>query len=94
MTIGAKIRSIRHQRGLSKLGLSREMGIPCATLKTWEDDENIPRADSLGHLCVALNVSADWLLGIERKTGMEAITAKLSEAMADLQAIKEGENDC
>lgn len=90
MTLGERIRSIRHQRGMSKTAMAIRIGIPCATLKTWEDNENIPRADSLAQLCQALNVSADWMLGIERRDGIEAITAKLGEALAELQAMEEG----
>ena len=91
MTLGERIRSIRHQRGMSKTDIALYIGVGITTLRSWEDNENIPRADSLAQLCQALNVSADWMLGIERRDGMEAITAKLGEALADLQALEKGE---
>lgn len=91
MTLGEKIRSIRHQRGMSRAAIEIRSGIQCVTLKRWENNERIPRADSLAQLCQVLNVSADWMLGIERRDGIEAITAKLGENLADLQAMEEGE---
>jgi transcriptional regulator with XRE-family HTH domain len=45
--------------------LAKATGINHETLGKWLNGNNLPNAASLERLCTTLNVSADWLLGLE-----------------------------
>ena len=52
------------QRGLTQVELAEACGIRQATLSSIEQGVAWPRADNLALLCRALDVSADYLLGL------------------------------
>lgn len=63
-TIGKRIRLARDQRGLSQTQLADRAGAVASAVSHWETGRRTPDADNLRCLCVALGVSADWLLGL------------------------------
>ena len=62
-----RFRTIRRQRGLTQSALAEACGIRQATLSMIESGNTMPRVDTLGLLCRALDVSADYLLGLSDK---------------------------
>ncbi|MEO0750111.1 MAG: transcriptional regulator, partial [Pseudomonadota bacterium] len=50
---------------------AKRLGVKLATLKSWEDDFNEPRANKLQMLAGILNVSLSWILTGEGE-GIEA----------------------
>lgn len=61
-----RLRSARVVRGLTQEELAKEMGWgERSNVSRLESGRHIPRADTLIHLCKVLDVSADYLLGLE-----------------------------
>ena len=63
-SISARLRGIRKERGLTQKDLAQKAGLRQATLSHIERGFAAPRADKLVALCRALDVSADYLLGL------------------------------
>ena len=61
-TFGDRLAGAREQSGMSQSELAKRLGVKLATLKSWEDDFNEPRANKLQMLAGILNVSLSWIL--------------------------------
>lgn len=61
--MGARIRAARLERGWTQAVLARRLGRSERSVGDWER-ERLPDTLSLRALAVALEVSADWLLGL------------------------------
>lgn len=61
--IGKRIKYIREKRGLSQTTLGKSMGVTKKTIIEYEDKNKIP-LDKIKKLAVALDVTADYLLGV------------------------------
>jgi transcriptional regulator with XRE-family HTH domain len=59
-----RFRQVRELRGLSKRQLSKASGVGEMQLGRYESGENDPSAQNLKQIAKALQVSADYLLGI------------------------------
>lgn len=66
LTLGAQVFSRRTALGLSQAALAERIGVSPLVVLRYEHGRNLPRADRLRALALALNVSADELLGIGR----------------------------
>lgn len=63
-TIGARVRSLRENRGWSQEDLARESELQRSHISLIENNERTPGADSLIKLATALETSTDFLLGL------------------------------
>lgn len=50
--------------GLKQTEIAKKIGISSATLSQYLHNNKFPALDTLSKLCVVLNVSADYILGI------------------------------
>lgn len=66
-TFGKRVRYARKQRGFTQKELAKEIYASPSAIGYWERDEALPTADLLKEIAVALNVSSDYLLGIDKK---------------------------
>lgn len=64
-TLGERLRQARNQRGFTQERLANDAGISVRTVKAIEADETTTYGDTLFKFCLALDVSADWLLGVD-----------------------------
>ena len=62
MTFGERLKIEREKRNLSKLFLSKEIGLHHSQLGRYERGEAIPKADMLRKLANALDVTTDYLM--------------------------------
>ena len=63
--IGAKIKQLRRQRGLSQLSLAKQLGISKSVISSYENGVHFPPYDVLVQLSRIFSVSTDYLLGAE-----------------------------
>lgn len=92
-TFGDRVSAAREQSGMTQKQLAKRLGIRVATLRSWEDDLNEPRANRLAMLAGLLNVSITWLINGEGEgmsppdadTGATGVADILSE-MRELRA--------
>ncbi len=64
MKIGDRIRLIREQRGLTRQQLAERIDTSVGIIYFYEKNRKIPSAEILKRIAEALNVSADYLLGL------------------------------
>ena len=69
MSLGARIRELRTLSALSQAQLAEKIGVNTSAVSLWENDVNEPKASYIARLALALDVSADYLLGIEDEAG-------------------------
>lgn len=69
MFTGERLRTLRLERGLSRIALARAAGKTENQIRDWESGRIKPGADSLYDLCVALDCCADELLGLGERVG-------------------------
>lgn len=64
-TLGARIRALRLGLGITQPQLAEMVGVSKAVISFWENDVNEPKASYIKILAKCLNVSTDYLLGLE-----------------------------
>lgn len=62
MDISGRIREMRKQCGLNQFELSEEVGVSVDTVRRWESNKQLPRADELKRLCEVLGCTESELL--------------------------------
>lgn len=64
-----RLREIRQERGISQVELAKIIQTTNDSVYSWEKGRSQPSIDAIRKLCVALGVSSDYLLGLEREDG-------------------------
>lgn len=64
--LGKRIKELRLEKGLSQPQLAKLVGVSNGMISIWENDVNEPKASFIKALSMALEISADDLLGIEK----------------------------
>lgn len=95
------------ERGLTQRMLATLIGTTEQSVSRWANGNKTPNADMLYRMCKALDVSADYLLGLsdERANNMEKLKAELLEKIRKLWeetdarqrkvgTVKSAEEDC
>ena len=75
---GDRLRTIREKRDLTQSDLARAAGMQPSAIAHFEADRRKPSFDNVRALAVALNVSADYLLGSNTATTAFRNEEKLS----------------
>lgn len=100
-TFGDRLAGAREAARMTQKDLAKRLGVRTATLRSWEDDLNEPRANRLSMLAGLLNVSVTWLINgqgdgmIEpteaelEDTSLLSLIGELRDLRADLQSRTE-----
>ena len=65
--IGVRLAAARRSRGIKQVDLGAIIGVSDQTVSNWEVGLRTPRADLLRKVCLALDCSADYLLGLSNE---------------------------
>ena len=66
--IQIRLKEARQQLGLTQVEISEKLGMKQATYQKLESGKTPDmRISTLYHICKTLNLSADWLMGLETK---------------------------
>ena len=65
MSIGANIRRIREEKGLKQVELAKAANVSKQCISDYKKGKSVPSIDTLYLICKFLDVSADYLLGLE-----------------------------
>lgn len=79
MSIGTKIKQLRRECGITQEQLAEYLGITPRAVSQWECERTSPDISQLPMLVNYFDVSADYLLGIDRARDEAEITAFLDE---------------
>lgn len=69
---GSRLRQLRKDRKLTQQQLAELIGVKNSVISFYEVGERTPSPDVLRKLALALHVTADYLLGIERDATLDA----------------------
>lgn len=75
-----RIKHIRKRRHMTQAEFSKSLGITQRGLQYYEKGERLPEMSLFCHICLTLNVSADYLLGFSDKQIPENEKNNLSTA--------------
>ena len=64
-TFGGRLAGARGAAGLDGPDLARRLGVRAATLRAWEEDRSVPRANRVSTLAGILGVPLVWLMSGE-----------------------------
>jgi len=68
----------RLMRGYTQDELGEMIGYPKLQISRWENGRNIPNSDALARIAHALDVSADYLLGLKSNQSLDLMQSDLS----------------
>lgn len=78
MSFGERLIEIRKKSGLTRKDLAERLNVPYTTLRNYETDTREPGHFFLIELSKLLNVSIDYLLGIESESKAEIFYLKIN----------------
>ena len=81
-----RIKQWRYDHYVTQQQLADKIGCPRNTLHCWETGRRVPGCEAIIALCRAMNVSADWLLGLTD-------TQIIGQALASPRAETASETD-
>lgn len=85
-----RIRTASLARGLSQAGLSKKSGLIQSVISMVESGRCSPNIESLKKLALGLEVTSDWLLGIERSNkGLDFMGLKSSDFIRAWKVVVE-----
>lgn len=64
-TLGKRLKTARQTNKITQQELAKILNTTRTNVCNYENDRNKPSADMIIEICKTLNISADWLLGIE-----------------------------
>lgn len=76
--LGEKVLKRLEERGISQAEFAREMEINSTTLNSYITGRNLPSATTLAMMAWMLGVSADYLLGIEKRKKVIELPYKIT----------------
>lgn len=79
--LGSRIKTLRTQRGLTQKVLASKINKSVSAISSYESNAQMPPLDVLESLCAVLNVSLDYLVGLEDYNlySTKALTEKQKE---------------
>ena len=61
LEVGARIRALRHEAGISQSGLAKILGVTPGAVGNWEQGSSCPTARQGVNICDKFNVSLDYI---------------------------------
>ena len=84
-----RIKQWRYDHYVTQQQLADRIGCPRNTLQCWETGRRSPGCEALAELCRAMNVSADWLLGLtDTQIIGQALASSRAETASDTDSSK------
>lgn len=84
--LSERIRELRVAQGLSQVDLAKCLNVTKQSVSNWENDNIQPSIDMLIKLSKSLNVSCDYLLGLDDRTYLE-VTGLTAEQISHITFI-------
>ena len=90
--LGARIKELRKEFGLSQVDLASRMEVTKQTISNWENENIQPSIDMLVGLANVFNVTTDYLLGLDDVPRLSIEGLPLSFAAHLAQIIEDFRN--
>ena len=81
-----RLKSILDKHGVTQRQLAQQIGVTEVTVSRWANCIRTPDADNVREICKALNVSADFLLGLcdEEQNDIDGLKADLFRQIREI----------
>lgn len=66
-TFGERLKIARKAKKLTQKEIAEKCGVKASVFGHYEHDRNGPTVEVLKKICIELDVSADWLLGLKEE---------------------------
>lgn len=84
-----RIKQWRYDHYVTQQQLADRLGCPRNTLQCWETGRRSPGCEALAELCRAMDVSADWLLGLSEEPGQcQTLASSKEEITVSTESVK------
>lgn len=87
MKFGKILKDLRLEKNLTQAQLAKKADLATSCIAMLENDERTPSANTLISLATALDVSVDYLLGLEEEPEAARLTFEESGAPSDEQKL-------
>lgn len=77
--LATRIVELRRVRGMTQEATARALNVHRTSYTKYETDAAMPDVDCLARMAALFEVSTDYLLGLDDRTGRDAATAGLTE---------------
>ncbi len=74
MKLAERLKEIRKEKNISQGKLAKGIGVDVSSISYWESGTYEPKATYVYKMAIFLNVTADYLLGLEDETGRREYT--------------------
>ena len=78
LCLGIRIKKARKQEGLTQEQLAEVIGVSRSAISKWESGDMEPTINNLAGLARVLNVSTDYLLGLDENAANRSVRDRLS----------------
>lgn len=84
--LGERLQILRKQRKISQAQLADRAGLSRSSISAYEKGATIPSADVIYELCVILDSTSDYLLGLDniRKISVEGLSSRQIDIMREM----------
>jgi transcriptional regulator with XRE-family HTH domain len=86
-TLGQRIAKFRKKKGLTQVELAEQMGLIQSLVSDYERDVIRPHPEMLARLALALEVSTDQLIGLQKSTKGDEPDLKMVRRLKKIQQL-------
>lgn len=84
-----RLKQWRYDHYVTQQQLADKIDYPRNTVQSWETGKRLPGYEAIIALCRAMDVSADWLLGLSKEPGRcQALASSSAETASDTDSSK------
>ena len=84
-----RLKRWRYDHYVTQQQLADKIGYPRNTVQSWETGKRLPGYEAIIALCRAMDVSADWLLGLSKEPGKcQTLASSKEEITVSTESVK------
>lgn len=93
--MGERLQILRKQKRISQEQLAKRAGLSRSSISAYEKGMTIPSAEVIYELCVILDTTSDYLLGLDniRKISVEGLSQRQIDIMAEIAGAFKSKNE-
>lgn len=93
--LGERLQILRKQKRISQEQLAKRAGLSRSSISAYEKGMTIPSAEVIYELCVILDTTSDYLLGLDniRKISVEGLSQRQIDIMVEMAGAFKSKNE-
>lgn len=92
--LGERLQILRRQKRISQEQLAKRAGLSRSSISAYEKGATIPSAEVIYELCIILDTTSDYLLGLDniRKISVEGLSQRQIDIMVEMAGAFKSKN--